>query len=108
MADGNGRETPVPIAVFRLRTGYEVPVMPENLISEDVEHLVNALLGEVMLAAAKQGDSWEAGMDALAEEVTRCVVALTDAEKDALLLDMIWHYLRERWKQLEKRVPKGT
>jgi hypothetical protein len=54
-------------------------------IDEDVDHLTQALIGEIALSAAKEHNSWEKGLESLVSEVADCVLRLREQEKNSLL-----------------------
>jgi hypothetical protein len=93
------------IAVFRLSTGYEVPIEPNDVRPGGMDHLVNALICEVMFPTAKK-HGWEKAKEALLKEIFDTVERLTEKEKRALLAGLIWDFVCEKWSRLEKIASK--
>jgi len=91
------------IAIFHLSTGYEVPIELKNDRLEGIEHLTQALFGEIGLPALKQGEQ-ENIANILTKEITDCVQKLSDREKNVLLSTIIWEFFIEKWKEIEKKV----
>jgi hypothetical protein len=93
------------IAVFRLSTGYEVPIEFDDIRPGGVDHLVQALVAEVMFPMVKER-GWEKASQALLKEVYAAVERLTEKEKSNLLAGLIWDFVCEKWSKLEKTVSK--
>lgn len=93
----NGKEL---IAVFQLSTGYKVPIEAEEVLEQGVDHLANALIGEIAMPALKEGGGAKRVGGALEKEIAECVGKLTAMEKEALLRGLIWQLTLSKWSEL--------
>ena len=98
--DRHGKE---PIALFRLSTGYEVPIGFDEVIGKDMDHLTNALIGEFALAGAKE-HGWDKAVESMVSEIADCVLRLPEQEKNNLLRAIVFQFVLKRWAQLERRI----
>ncbi len=94
--------------VFRLSTGYQVPMELMRVTTACMAHLANALIGEFALARAKEEGSWDKGLEALTSEILDCVLRLTQEEKDNLLRSIVFEFACKSWSRLEKRSREKT
>ena len=98
--DGHGKET---IALFRLSTGYEVPICFDGVMGKDMKHLANALIGEFTLAGAKE-HGWDKAVESMVSEIADCVLRLPEQEKNNLLRAIVFQFVLKRWAELERRI----
>ena len=96
-ADGHGQL----IATFRLGTGYEVPIDLRRAFSEGIDHLGNAIVGEIMMPAFKRGGSLEEIRRAALVEIDACVKRLSDEERISVLVHLIAEITHEKWAKAE-------
>jgi len=101
--DGRAKEL---LAVFRLSTGYKVPIYSAEAMGESMDHLTNALIGEMALSAAREV-GWDKALDSLVSEILDCVLRLSEQEKNNLLREIVFQSVGKRWSELEKRHGSG-
>jgi hypothetical protein len=102
-ADGRAKEL---LAVFRLSTGYTVPIYSAEAMGESMDHLTNALIGEMALSAAREV-GWDKALDSLVSEILDCVLRLGEQEKNNLLREIVFQSVYRRWSELEERHGSG-
>jgi hypothetical protein len=97
-------ETSKPNAfVITLRTGYEVEFKVTDHRIEGMDHLTQALIGEILLPKLKTMD-WKKAVDEVQTEIAQVVTQLPAPAKDLLLSHLIWQALIEQYGQVEKEI----
>ena len=93
---------PKPIKfVFPLNTGYEVEFKFTDRL-DGMDHLTQALIGELLLPKLKTMD-WKKAAKEVQEEIAHAVIQLPAPAKDLLLSHLIWKAFIENYGQVEKK-----
>jgi hypothetical protein len=85
-----------------LETGYEVPVRFTARLSRNLEHLGNALIGEIVFPAMRRAPGYEP-WNHLISEVCALVKRLEDADRRVLLALLVLDLVGRNWDALITR-----
>ena len=88
--------------VFPLSTGYEVEFKFTDRL-DGMDHLTQALIGELLLPKLKTMD-WKKAVDEVQTEIAHAVIQLPAPAKDLLLSHLIWQAFVEKYGQVEKEI----
>ena len=89
--------------VFPLSTGYEVEFEFTPHRFEGMDHLTQALIGELLLPRLKTMD-WKKAVGEVQTEIAHAVIRLPAPAKDLLLSHLIWQAFIEKYGQVEKKI----
>lgn len=90
----------MPLALVKLSSGYDVQI-DFGRFDKDMEHLTNALIGEIFLPALKKGNLKKAAQQLQHEIITACE-KMSSKTKSALLTTIMWHRVCEKHSKLMK------